>query len=105
MMQDACICTCVYVASILSKNISRHDIRAWLGCGLWPHQSFWAPSFPTSKGGSILKACRADMPKCAELCRGGKGKACEILGKTQPIQVDNVPVRTCRGKKKQVQKG
>ena len=35
--------------SVLPKNNSKHDGRAWFGCGLWSHQSFWPLFFPTSK--------------------------------------------------------
>ena len=42
--------TCTYIAfSVLPKNNSRHDGRAWFGRGLWSHQSFWSLSFSTSK--------------------------------------------------------
>lgn len=34
----------------IPKNISRLDVRAWLGCGLLSHQRVWALSSPTSKG-------------------------------------------------------
>ena len=37
------------VSRVLPKNNSRHDGRVWFGRGLWPHQSFLPPSFPTSK--------------------------------------------------------
>ena len=35
--------------SVLPKNNSRHDGRAWFGRGLWSHQSFWSLSLSTSK--------------------------------------------------------
>ena len=51
------------VGSVLSlgrKNL-RHDSRAWLGWRLWPHQSLWISTIPTSKG--ILN-CRLVRPTC-----------------------------------------
>ena len=39
----------MHALSVLPKNSSRHDGRAWFGHGLWSRQSFRALSFPTSK--------------------------------------------------------
>ena len=37
--------------SVLPKQNSRHDRRAWLGWSLGPHQSLWIIPIPTSKVG------------------------------------------------------
>ena len=35
--------------SVLPKQNSRHDRRAWCGWSLWPHQSFWVIPFPRQR--------------------------------------------------------
>ena len=39
----------VIKCSVLPKQSSRHDRRAWLGWSLWLHQSLWIIPIPTSK--------------------------------------------------------